>query len=52
MRGVAHRGIIRLVGISARRQGEFAMLVLQRYGDELGRGALITVDTRRVRIRK
>jgi predicted nuclease of predicted toxin-antitoxin system len=50
--GVAHRGIVRLVNISARLQGKFCLRVLQRYEAELTDCALITVDSRRVRIRK
>jgi predicted nuclease of predicted toxin-antitoxin system len=50
--GTPHCGIIRLVGIPARRQGEFALAALQRYETELARGAFVTVDLGRVRIHR
>ena len=40
-----------MVGIPARRQGQTCLQMLERYGTELGRGALVTVDSSRVRIR-
>ena len=49
--GEPHRGIIRLVGISARSQGETCLRVLAKYGPELEGGAIVTVDERRTRIR-
>lgn len=52
LRSQAHCGIIRLVAISARAQGETVVQVLRTYGDELTSGALVTVDSRRVRIRQ
>lgn len=51
VRGLPHSGIIRMVGIPARRQGQTCLQMLERYGTELGRGALVTVDSSRVRIR-
>jgi predicted nuclease of predicted toxin-antitoxin system len=51
VRGVAHSGIVRIVGIPARSQGEVCRLTLSRYEAELTRGALVTVDARRVRVR-
>ena len=51
VREVAHSGIVRIVGISARRQGDVCLRVLERYGAELAKGALVTVDAHRVRIR-
>jgi len=51
VRGVVHSGVIRIVGISARRQGDVCLRVLERYGAELAKGALVTVDLNRVRIR-
>jgi len=50
--GVPHSGIIRLVGIPARRQGEYCLRAIKRYSTELADGALLTLDRRRVRIRK
>ena len=51
VRNEPHSGIIRLVGFSAREQGRACQEVLVRYGDELRRGALITADPARVRVR-
>lgn len=50
-RSVPHCGIVRLVNISARRQGAVCLHVLALYGDELTRGAIVTVEVGRVRIR-
>ena len=52
VRGLPHSGIIRIVGISARHQGDFCLRVLKRYESDLARGALVTVDLSRVRIRE
>jgi len=49
--GVPHSGISRLVIFPARQQGIVAVRVLARYGDELRSGAIITVDSQRIRIR-
>jgi predicted nuclease of predicted toxin-antitoxin system len=46
-----HHGIIRLVGISATRQGAVAVEVLAKYGRELDEGAIVTVEPSRVRVR-
>jgi predicted nuclease of predicted toxin-antitoxin system len=50
-RGLPHGGIVRLVGVSARRQGTVALHVLEGHVSELAAGALITVEPGRVRIR-
>lgn len=50
-RNLPHCGILRLVNINARHQGAVCQLVLAQYGDELTQGAIITVETGRVRIR-
>lgn len=50
-RGLPHCGIVRLVNFSARQQGAICQHVLAQYGDELTRGAIITVEAGRVRIR-
>ena len=47
----AHHGVIRLVGISAVKQAAVTHQVVMKYGDELSKGALITVEPGRVRIR-
>lgn len=51
IRGIRHSGIIRLIGFSARQQGSACRQILDRYGDELSEGALITVEPGRVRVR-
>lgn len=51
VKGAAHAGIIRLVGIRAREQGEVAAHTLNLYADLLSRGAILTVEADRVRIR-
>ena len=50
-RSLPHCGIVRLVNFSARQQGAVCQQVLARYGDELARGAIVTVEAGRVRIR-
>jgi predicted nuclease of predicted toxin-antitoxin system len=49
--GAPHPGIIRLVGFSARQQAAMCARILGHYSDELSRGALVTVDPGRVRVR-
>ena len=51
VRRLPHSGIIRLVGIPARRQAEYAHYVVERYGHELSRQAIATIDLYRLRIR-
>lgn len=51
VRNEPHSGIVRLVGFSVRDQGRACQEVLERYGEELRSGALITVDPTRVRVR-
>jgi predicted nuclease of predicted toxin-antitoxin system len=46
-----HCGIVRIVNISARLQGTVCQQVLTQYGDELTKGAIVTVEAGRVRIR-
>jgi predicted nuclease of predicted toxin-antitoxin system len=50
-RSLPHFGIVRLVNISARQQGAICQQVLTQYADELTKGAIITVESGRVRIR-
>ncbi len=50
-RGVEHAGIVRIVGFPAREQGEAIHGALEKYGDELGQGAIIIVERGRVRVR-
>lgn len=49
--GLPHAGIVRLVGISARKQGSMCLQILNEYGTELRKGAVITAETFRLRIR-
>jgi predicted nuclease of predicted toxin-antitoxin system len=46
-----HCGIVRLVEIPARQPSAYSATVLDRYADELNRGAILTVTSQRVRIR-
>lgn len=50
-RNKPHQGIIRLVGIGARRQGAATSEVAERYASDLSRGAIVTVEPGRVRVR-
>jgi len=47
----AHRGIIRLVNIAARRQSLLCAYVLERHSEDLLRGAIVTVEAGRLRVR-
>lgn len=49
--GLRHRGIVRIVGFSARQHGAICARVLARYSAELERGGLVTVEPGRIRIR-
>lgn len=51
VRRTPHHGIIRLANVPARRQALLCTHLLARYGDELRRGAIVTADDTRVRIR-
>ena len=51
VKGMAHAGIIRLVGLRAKEQGPVCALVLEKYQAELRDLAILTVDAFRVRIR-
>ncbi|OFV99527.1 MAG: toxin-antitoxin system, toxin component, PIN family protein [Acidobacteria bacterium RIFCSPLOWO2_02_FULL_60_20] len=46
-----HVGIVRLVDLRAEDQGQAAIATLARYGEELSRGAIVTVEPGRVRVR-
>ncbi len=48
---IPHSGIIRLVNWPAGRQAEVCLMVLDRFGEELQQGALVTAEPGRVRIR-
>lgn len=49
--GRPHSGIVRLVNLSTRQQVSVCLRVLDEYGWQLERGAIITVEHDRVRIR-
>ncbi len=49
--GEPHCGIVRLVGIPARKQADYCLRVLTKYSSDLARGATVTVDERQTRIR-
>jgi predicted nuclease of predicted toxin-antitoxin system len=51
VRGRPHSGILRLVGIRARQQGEAILSVLDRFGRDLAAGGIVTAESGRVRIR-
>jgi predicted nuclease of predicted toxin-antitoxin system len=51
IRRLPHAGIIRLVNIPARQQAALCAHVLDLHGEGLLRGAIITVQTGRLRIR-
>lgn len=51
VKGVPHAGIIRIVGGSVTIHGQLVAAALDRYADELLRGAIITIEERRTRIR-
>jgi len=51
VRRIPHRGIVRLVNIPAKLQGTVCLRVLEKYGEELSKGSIITCDEKRVRVR-
>ena len=51
VRRILHSGIVRLVNLSARRQAGVCKLVLERHGDALLVGAIVTAELGRLRIR-
>lgn len=48
----AHSGILRLVNLSTKEQGDVCKEVLARYESNLSNGALITAERGRVRVRE
>jgi predicted nuclease of predicted toxin-antitoxin system len=46
-----HCGIVRLVGIAARRQGQACLHAIAQHGHQLRQGAIVTVEPGRMRIR-
>ncbi len=51
LHGISHSGIIRLVNIPARKQAGACISVLAAGAGDLRRGAIVTVELGRVRIR-
>ncbi len=51
VRGQLHAGIVRLVGFKTAQQATASVAVLNRYAEELSRGALVTADLGRTRVR-
>ena len=49
--GEPHSGIVRLVGIAAREQASYCLKALELYSAELSRGAIVTAERNRTRIR-
>ena len=49
--GLPHSGILRLVNLAARQQIEVCRHALNRHGNELRAGAIITAEAGRLRIR-
>ena len=47
-----HRGILRIVGFSARQQASACRRALSAHGTELAAGAIVTVEPGRLRIRE
>lgn len=47
----SHAGIVRLVGMRAVEQAEYAAMVRTRYETELAEGAILTVSRDRIRLR-
>jgi predicted nuclease of predicted toxin-antitoxin system len=51
LRGIPHKGILRLVNISSRQQAAVTMQILDAHESELTAGAIITAEPGRLRIR-
>jgi len=51
VRGMPHSGILRLLGISAIQQAPVCLNVISLHGSELEKGAIITVEPGRLRVR-
>lgn len=52
VKNIKHAGIVRLVGLSAMEQGSMCVAALEKYSESLGRGAILTVEVSRVRVRE
>ena len=51
VRGIHHRGILRLVDIRAADQGVAALAAINTHGASLAKGAIVTVEPGRVMVR-
>lgn len=51
VRGHAHCGIVRIVGFTTAQQATASVAALNRYAVELSRGALVTAEPGRTRVR-
>lgn len=51
VRGLPHKGIIRLVNLSTAEQTRMCLAVLAKYRTVLDDGAIVTVEAARVRVR-
>jgi predicted nuclease of predicted toxin-antitoxin system len=51
VRELPHAGILRLVGLSARQQAEVTLRVLEVHANELAKGAIVTAEVGRLRVR-
>lgn len=51
LQGRPHAGVVRLVGLSTRQQVQVCLQVLAQHQSELAKGAIITAESDRVRIR-
>ncbi|GMV65171.1 MAG: DUF5615 family PIN-like protein [Candidatus Omnitrophica bacterium] len=49
--GHPHHGIIRLVGLASWQQSDVSRRVLERYGNDLLKGAIVTAEADRLRFR-
>lgn len=52
LRGMKHRGIVRLVDIPGRLQAQAVLSVIVVHADLLARGGIVTVEPGRVRLRE
>jgi predicted nuclease of predicted toxin-antitoxin system len=52
LQGRPHAGIVRLAGLSTRQQVQVSLQMLAQYEQKLTQGAVITVESDRVRIRQ
>ena len=51
VRGVPHHGIVRLVGLSTAEIVQVIQAIVSQHGDDLLKGALVTANNKRVRVR-